>query len=283
MSYEKDVFAGLVTSASAATALALKHPNFKVQDEGVDVAATGLTTIVNFVGAGISASFTGATLTVTSVAGAGSGEGSVSISTMITTALAPYLTSASAALSTYVTSSSLATALAPYLTSASAALSTYVLSSSLATALAPYATSASVVTALAPYLTSASAALSTYVLSSSLATALAPYLTSASAALSTYVLSSSLATALAPYATSASVVTSLATKGVDRLGSASNVAGTAVQLKVNGTWSSYRSLDIDYRGKGAATTTRLILFLYTDGGTTPFMTYSFAVNTSATA
>ena len=105
-------------------------------------------------------------------------------SASLVTALAPYLTSSSAALSTYVTSASLVTALTPYLTSASAALSTYVTSSSLATA-------------LAPYLTSASAALSTYVTSSSLATALGPYLTSASAALATYLTSLSASTALA--------------------------------------------------------------------------------------
>jgi hypothetical protein len=54
-------------------------------------------------------------------------------------------------------------------------------------------------------------------------------------------------------------------------------------LKVSGTWTNYQTLTIDYVGKGAATTTNLILFLYTDGGTTPFMTYQLVANTSATA
>jgi hypothetical protein len=67
--------------------------------------------------------------------GAG-GLSSASASAMIAAQLAPYLTSASAALGTYVTSSSLATALAPYLTSASASLGNYITSNSASAALA---------------------------------------------------------------------------------------------------------------------------------------------------
>jgi hypothetical protein len=78
-----------LTSLSASTILATKHPSFNVQDEGVTLSTVaGVVTQINFVGTGISASLTGGLLTVTAVAGAGSGEGSVSISSMITTRLA---------------------------------------------------------------------------------------------------------------------------------------------------------------------------------------------------
>lgn len=86
-----------ITSNSVSIALALKQPNFSVADEGATLSTVaGTVTTINFVGSGISASLTGGLLTVTAVAGAGSGEGSVSISTMISTALGPYLTSNSA-------------------------------------------------------------------------------------------------------------------------------------------------------------------------------------------
>lgn len=70
--------------------------------------------------------------------------------------------------------------------------------------------------------------------------------------------------------------------GLERLGSATTT-GSNTALKVSGTWSNYHSLRIHYEGKGAATTTAIGLLLYTDGGTTPFMTYPLAPNTSATA
>ena len=85
-----------ITSNSASIALATKQATIAYQDEGVAL-GSGATTI-NFVGTGISASLTGAVLTVTAVAGAGSGEGSVSVSTMISTALGPYMTSNSISL-----------------------------------------------------------------------------------------------------------------------------------------------------------------------------------------
>lgn len=231
------------------------------------------------------------------------GEASVSISTMITTRLATYITSASVAtaLSPYITSASVATALAPYITSAS-----------VGTALAPYITSASVVTALAPYITSAS-----------VATALTPYLTSASAATAlvtgTFTVNGTasfsgtvvMTTALQVNGTASFSGTVVATTdvrvgkslfvsltasvgavtvagvawgrpGVERLGTATT-AGLAGVIKVSGTWTNFHTLDILYQGKGAATTTNLILLLYTDGGTTPFLTYNLAAVTSATA
>lgn len=84
-----------LTSLSASTALALKQVGILFQDETVALSTTGAAAIVNFTGAGVSASLTGGLLTVTIPGGAGSGEGSVSISTMISTALGPYITSAS--------------------------------------------------------------------------------------------------------------------------------------------------------------------------------------------
>lgn len=191
-----------------------------------------------------------------------------------------YITSASAgtifaltsALAPYVTSSSLTTLIAPYVTSAS-----------LATALGPYITSASHATSLAPYLTSASAALGTYVTSGSLATALVSYLTSASNAtlLGTYLTSASANTLLATYATSASLVTALAPIKHAALGSAS--ATGLVQLKISGTWTNYHALDVMFYGKGGPTVTTAILLLYTDGGTTPFLTFVSPATATATA
>lgn len=172
--------------------------------------------------AGVGDRPTSNSVSVMIVTGIGDRPTSNSISVQITTRLAPYLTSASAALSTYITSGSLATALAPYLTSASAALSTYITSGSLATA-------------LTPYLTSASAALSTYITSGSLATALTPYLTSASAALSTYLTSASAsalyltsASAAAVYITSNSVSVMIAAAGGLSSNSASAMIVTGI-------------------------------------------------------
>jgi hypothetical protein len=189
-------------------------------------------------------------------------------SSSFATAIAPYLTSASAALGTYLTSASFATAISPYITSNSASI-----------ALATKLSSASFVTAIAPYLTSASAALGTYLTSSSFATAISPYITSSSVAtaLAPYLTSASAATLVAPYITSASTS---AMYGYRTLGSGS-VTG-ASQIKVSGTWTDNHVIQVFYYGKGAATTTNPILFLYTDGGTTPFLTYQ--MNTfSATA
>ena len=156
---------------------------------------------------------------------------------------------------TKLSSASFATAIASYITSASVAtaLATYVTSASAATALATYITSSSVATALSPYITS-----------SSVATALAPYLTSASAALSTYLTSGSFATAIATYLTSASAA-SRALGGV-------SVTGASTLIVTSGVWTDCHSLNIYYYGKGAATTTNAIIHLYTDGGTTPFLT-----------
>jgi hypothetical protein len=167
--------------------------------------------------------------------GVGGGEPTASISSMILTAIAGYVTSASlaTALAAYAASNSVSAMIAGQI----AAQPNYVTSNSasamIVTALAPYAASNSVsamiagqiaaqpnyvtsnsasamiVTALTPYLTSASAALSTYLTSSSFATAIGPYLTSASAGLSAYLTSGSFATAIAPYVTSASLATTL--------------------------------------------------------------------------
>lgn len=212
-----------LTSNSASIALATKQPKFSVADEGVTLSTVaGTVTTINFVGAGISASLTGGILTVTGSGGSGSGEGSVSVSSMITTALAGYVTSASVvtALGGYVTSTSLATALGAYVTSGSlaTAVGTLLSSASFATAIAPYVTSASLVTTLG-----------TYVTSGSLATALG-----------TYVTSGSLATALATYATSASVVTSLAAKQPnfnvqDEGVTLTTAAGTVTQINFVGS------------------------------------------------
>lgn len=65
-----------------------------------------------------------------------------------------------------------------------------------------------------------------------------------------------------------------------KLGSATGA--TSTQFKISGGWSAFQALEVHVRGKGAATTTNLILQLYTDGGTTPFITYA-TVAGSATA
>jgi hypothetical protein len=167
--------------------------------------------------------------------GVGGGEGSTSVATMISTALVPYVTSASlaTALAAYASSNSVSvmitSRLTPYLTSASAALSTYLTSSSFATA-------------IAPYLTSASANLGGYLTSSSFATAIAPYVTSASlvTTLGGYVTSSSLNTALGTYLSSASAATVLATKQpnfsvADEGVTLSTVAGTVTTINFVGS------------------------------------------------
>lgn len=184
--------------------------------------------------------------------GVGGGEGSVSVSSMITTALAAYVTSASVAtaLGGYVTSASLNTALGAYVTSSSlaTALGGYVTSASLNTALGAYASSNSVSimigSRLTPYLTSASLAttLGGYLTSSSFGTAIAPYVTSASVvtALAPYLTSASFATAISPYVTSASVATSLSAKQpnfsvADEGVTLSTIAGTVTTLNFVGT------------------------------------------------
>lgn len=122
------------------------------------------------------------------------------------------------------------------------------------------------------YLTSASNAtvLATYLSSASAATALAPYLTSASAA-----------SAYAPvgtYITSASASALFST-----VAPAAGVSATgATQIKVPFTGTNYHALDVYYYGKANAGATNPILFLYTDGGTTPFLTFTLPTY-SATA
>lgn len=93
-----------------------------------------------------------------------------------------------------------------------------------------------------------------------------------------YALSSdSFSAAIASYITSASASAAIAVRAVT-----SGSATGASQIKLTGTWTDYQSLQVTYFGKGAASTTNPILFLYTDGGTTPFLTYQ--MNTfSATA
>src|SRR4051812_6037969 len=54
-------------------------------------------------------------------------------------------------------------------------------------------------------------------------------------------------------------------------------------FKASGTWSSYYSVDVQVACKGAATTTNLIVGLFADGGTTPFMVYTLNPVASATA
>lgn len=53
--------------------------------------------------------------------------------------------------------------------------------------------------------------------------------------------------------------------------------------KASGAWSVYYSVDVQILAKGAATTTNLIIGLYADGGTTPFVTFPLNPIASATA
>lgn len=69
--------------------------------------------------------------------------------------------------------------------------------------------------------------------------------------------------------------------GMHKLGSASGANNTI--LKISGTWTNYQSLQVVASGKGQTTSTNFILNLYTDGGTTPIMTYNAVANASATA
>jgi cytoskeletal protein CcmA (bactofilin family) len=69
--------------------------------------------------------------------------------------------------------------------------------------------------------------------------------------------------------------------GLHKLGSASGASDNA--LSVSGTWTNYHALHIIASGKGQTTSTNFILNLYTDGGTTAFLTYPLAANSSATA
>lgn len=227
--------------------------------------------------------------------GVGGGEGSVSVSSMITTALAPYVTSASlnTALGPYVTSSSLATALGPYATSASVAtaLATYVTSASLGTALSPYLTSASFATAIGPYVTSASVATSlatkqpnfsvadegvTLSTVAGTVTTLNFVGTGISASLTGGLLT---VTAVAgagsgegSVSISDMITTRLATApGMVLLGSVSLSIGLAGTIGFSGSWSDYAMLELraTYRPNGLSLTASAAI--YTDGGTTAML------------
>lgn len=65
------------------------------------------------------------------------------------------------------------------------------------------------------------------------------------------------------------------------LGTASGATNT--HFGVSGTWTNVRQMQVVISGKGNAAATNFILNLYTDGGTTPILTYAAAANTSATA
>lgn len=69
--------------------------------------------------------------------------------------------------------------------------------------------------------------------------------------------------------------------GWHKLGSASGA--TASHFGISGTWTNYKVLMLDVTGKGQTTSTNFILNLYTDGGTTPLMTYALVAAASATA
>jgi hypothetical protein len=74
--------------------------------------------------------------------------------------------------------------------------------------------------------------------------------------------------------------------GWHKLGSASVATGTGaikMQVAFTNTSNTYHRLHVLASGKGQTSTTNFILCLYTDGGTTPFLTYPMAANASATA
>lgn len=54
-------------------------------------------------------------------------------------------------------------------------------------------------------------------------------------------------------------------------------------FKMSADWTTYQALELDIQAKGAATTTNLIIALYSDGGTVPFMTFATNPVASATA
>lgn len=54
-------------------------------------------------------------------------------------------------------------------------------------------------------------------------------------------------------------------------------------FKMSADWTAYQALELDVQAKGAATTTNLIIALYTDGGTTPILTFATNPIASATA
>lgn len=154
------------------------------------------------------------------------------------------------------------------------------ISAMITTRLATYITSASVSTAIANFITSNSASVM-------ITSRLTPYLTSASVATAVTTTTLTVGGGAAVSATASVGALTVAgaawgRPGVERLGTATTT-GLAGVIKVSGTWSSYHTIDIHYQGKGAATTTNVIVHLYTDGGTTPFMTYPLAAVASATA
>lgn len=96
------------------------------------------------------------------------------------------------------------------------------------------------------------------------------FITSASVATADYVSSNSLSQVLATFTPSSKVAGTLGFAGVN-------------YFLMSGNWTSYQALDLDIQAKGAPATTNLIISLYTDGGTTPFLTFTTNPIGSATA
>lgn len=80
---------------------------------------------------------------------------------------------------------------------------------------------------------------------------------------------------------SASVMIAAATAG-GPLVSTTGFSGVNF-FKASGDWSAYQALELDIQAKGAPATTNLIVALYTDGGTTPILTFATNPIASATA
>lgn len=67
------------------------------------------------------------------------------------------------------------------------------------------------------------------------------------------------------------------------LATASGVTSTQFKLNFSNTAGGFTHYTLVAQGKGNALATNFIIFLYTDGGTTPFMTYATAAAATATA
>ncbi len=71
--------------------------------------------------------------------------------------------------------------------------------------------------------------------------------------------------------------------GWQKLGSQSGNQNIKLQVAFTNTGNNIHRLHVVGSGKGQTSSTNFILCLYTDGGTTPFITYALAANSSATA